>query len=377
MKGMRWGGVGAESKQRAAVRGMFQRIMAPSVLVLSTNEAQAITRKNNLGFIDILRPLALVDTSQVSVNTTREQPYRIPQLHLNFCEPGDVEQAPPELLDMSLQAVLQASEHAKDCKEGEYQPHWLDDYRDELERGLRSSEHESLHHPLACILVASVDELDLVPTLLSLASMDSLPPQFREGAIDPNMLKHYVILQDMSISGDPSRGEQMVRGIRGAFGVGACALLRINSQDAFAPLPRDIWTAAKPLAPRVMAPPPLGEQRLGCLLSPEDLNAQKQLVSDFTLKALLPHLDKRVRSLNQQVVAVRKGLKNQFKSWGTSLFGKAGGESAREGVIEGPEPRYLFHSVEAQIRSLAEAAAMLQDYDLALSSYKLLIPDLK
>ena len=78
-----------------------------------------------------------------------------------------------------------------------------------------------------------------------------------------------------------------------------------------------------------------------------------------------------------QVVAVRKGLKNQFKSWGTSLFGKSSSDSAREGVMDGQEPRYLFHSVEAQIRSLAEVAAMLQDYDLAISSYKLLIPDLK
>jgi len=78
-----------------------------------------------------------------------------------------------------------------------------------------------------------------------------------------------------------------------------------------------------------------------------------------------------------QVVAVKKGVKNQLKSWGSSLFGKAGGESGREGVVEGSEPRYLFNSVEAQIRSLAEAAAMLQDWDLAISSYKLLIPDMK
>jgi hypothetical protein len=74
---------------------------------------------------------------------------------------------------------------------------------------------------------------------------------------------------------------------------------------------------------------------------------------------------------------VKKGVKNQLKSWGSSLFGKAGGETGREGVVEGAEPRYLFNSVEAQIRSLAEAAAMLQDWDLAISSYKLLIPDMK
>jgi hypothetical protein len=37
------------------------------------------------------------------------------------------------------------------------------------------------------------------------------------------------------------------------------------------------------------------------MLSDEDVRAQQQLVSDLTLKVLLPHIDKRVRALNQQV----------------------------------------------------------------------------
>jgi hypothetical protein len=304
MPSFRGAGASEFNPYKMTVRDMVHKIISPSVLVLPTNAAEAITRKNGLSFIDIVRPLAMVDTSSVPINTTREQPFRIPHLYINFCEPGDVEQAPPELLDMSLEAVVRSTEPTDEDKQAamDQHPTWLDDYRDELERGLRSCEHESLHHPLACMLIASVDEPDLIPTMQSLSSMESLPPLFREGVIDPNMLKHYVLLQDMSVPGtDPTRGEEMVRGIREAFGIAACSLLRINSQPDSTSVPRDIWTVCKPLAPRVMAPPPTADQRLGCMLSSDDMKAQQQLVSDFTLKALLPHLDKRVRTLNQQV----------------------------------------------------------------------------
>jgi len=217
--------------QKAVLKEMVQGIMAPSVLVLPTNAAEAITRKNGLSFIDMLRPLSNVDCSSVSLHTTREQPYRISEMRVCFCEPGDIEQSPPELLDMSLEAVVKASEPSEGQdtgQKGETAP-WLDDYKQELERGLRSSEHESLHHPLACLLVASVDEPDLVPTMLALSAMENLPPLFREGGIDPNMLKHYVLLQDASVEGAAGRGEEMVRGIREAFGGSACSLLMVNS----------------------------------------------------------------------------------------------------------------------------------------------------
>ena len=104
-------------------------------------------------------------------------------------------------------------------------------------------------------------------------------------------------------------------------------------------------------------------------MSPADCDAITRFVSEFVTKSLVPHMDKRVRMLNnqvnvetrgrrriartrrgreveveyagrgdrremdevgemwkhlsaKQVTAVRKGIKNQFKSWGSSLFGK-------------------------------------------------------
>lgn len=99
----------------------------------------------------------------------------------------------------------------------------------------------------------------------------------------------------------------MVRGIREAFGGSACSLLRINTQvpeKRTAP-PVDMWTSSRPQAIRVMAPPAPEGRVLGALLSDEDIKAMQGLVNDLTLKALLPHIDKRVRSLNQQVPNLR------------------------------------------------------------------------
>ena len=66
-------------------------------------------RKNELSFIDLLRPFASVDTSSVAINTTREQPYRVPRMNLHFCESGEVAQPPEEFVDIVLDGVVRAS----------------------------------------------------------------------------------------------------------------------------------------------------------------------------------------------------------------------------------------------------------------------------
>ncbi|KAJ1487613.1 hypothetical protein T484DRAFT_1786085 [Baffinella frigidus] len=70
----------AQEGYRDELRRFVQRTMCPTVMVLPTGPAEAITRKSELSFVDLLRPCADVDTSGVAVNTTREQPYRVPQL---------------------------------------------------------------------------------------------------------------------------------------------------------------------------------------------------------------------------------------------------------------------------------------------------------
>jgi hypothetical protein len=327
------------------------RNRAPTVLVIPTAPAEEIARKNELSFIDLLRPFAHVDTSSVAINTTREQPYRVPRIPLNFCESGEVEQPPEEFVDIVLDGVVRASaSNAHNMvsqigdkataaaiievkSEADLAP-WFVEYYQELLRGLRCSDHEYFDHPIAVLLVASTTEPDIVQTFMSMISMGNLPPLYREGYIDPNMLKHYVLLHDNS-SNDASAVEQAeatLRSIRETLGVGNCSLIRINSlppPQPGAPPPEDIWTMHRPHAAKMDLSSAEKERVRGAHLSRADIDGVRAFVKDFALKALLPHMDKRVRLLNLQVTAVRKGVKNQLKSWGTSLFGKTATEVAQ------------------------------------------------
>jgi hypothetical protein len=243
---------------------------------------------------------------------------------LNFCESGEVLQPPEEFVDIVLDGVVRASAPLaskmvsdidsksaaatvlEEKREDELAP-WFAEYRSELLRGLGWTDHEYFDHPVAVLLVASTSEPDIVNKLMGLLSLDALPPLFREGLLDPNMLKHYVLLHDNTQ--DPAAAEQAeatLRSIRETLGAAQCSLIRINSQAApgAGPAqrpPDDIWTPCRPHAAKMDLSPDEKDRVRGVLLSRADIDGVRLFVKDFTLKALVPHLDKRVRLLNQQV----------------------------------------------------------------------------
>jgi hypothetical protein len=192
-------------------------------------QAEAIARKNDLSFIDLLRPFANVDTSNVAINTTREQvracalacvralagararwrrrgaphtsdtwrgdarparqPYRVPRMTLQFCESGEVAQPPEEFIDIVLDGVVRASATnarsmvstidsketaaaVMEMKDEKDLAPWFAEYRTELLRGLRWTDHEYFDHPVAVLLIASASEGDVVNKLMSLLSLD-------------------------------------------------------------------------------------------------------------------------------------------------------------------------------------------------------------
>jgi trafficking protein particle complex subunit 8 len=380
---------------REELKSLIKHSFSPSVLILSTEGAENVSRRSDMSLLDLFRPFSLVDTSSVAVNSTREQPFRIPQLSLRFCESSEVEQPSEEFVDVSLDAVMRSYEtlaqnmatvvsnkedallYLQQTSERQRTP-WYDDYRTEMLRGLRCGDHEYFDHPLACLIVVSSSEEDPVPKLVSLLALEALPPLFRDGMMDPNMLKHYVLLHDNTLSSSQTSPETTFQVMRETFGPTACSLLRVNSNGTGDSSHSDLWNnrnanfRARKCEPSVLK---------GKYMSAQDVDNVSRFVTDFVVGNLLPHMDKRIRSLNQQVVSTRKGFKNQFKSWGSSLFGRAGpGEVGREGFVEGSDasgPIYLYTSIEAQIRALADLAFMLQDYDLALSHYKLVQADFK
>ncbi|MCO5560999.1 hypothetical protein L7F22_014619 [Adiantum nelumboides] len=95
-----------------------------------------------------------------------------------------------------------------------------------------------------------------------------------------------------------------------------------------------------------------------------------ELVAQVCCKSILPYMEQRIRSLHQQVVATKKGLRNQIKN----LWWRKGKDEVSE---SSNSTMYTVGSIESQIRLLADYAFMLHDYELALSNYRLISSDYK
>jgi len=109
----------------------------------------------------------------------------------------------------------------------------------------------------------------------------------------------------------------------------------------------------------------------GSYLSSSDLSTLSSLLADFLLQMLLPHLERRISILGEKVAALRKGIKNSIKAF----FGKR--DSTRKCNYVPRICTYDWNSIESQERQLADLAFIVQDYELAASTYKLCANDYK
>ncbi|KAF3771826.1 Trafficking protein particle complex subunit 8 [Nymphaea thermarum] len=151
--------------------------------------------------------------------------------------------------------------------------------------------------------------------------------------------------------------------MRGTFGSSSCQLLCINSSlgegDECQSKP---WTNKEADASN--------DHEIGRFLDVNDLNEIRDLLQELSTKHIIPYMEQKIRILNAQVSTTRKGFKNQIKNlwW----------RKAKEEAADDPNgPKYSFSSLESQIRVLGDHAFMLRDYELALSSYRLLSTDYK
>lgn len=112
------------------------------------------------------------------------------------------------------------------------------------------------------------------------------------------------------------------------------------------------------------------ESALGSLITGSDLEALKSFVERVVVRCVLPELEARARSVHQHVTNTRRGLKNQIRSlWFKSLGGA--------GEDDGSVKCYGLSSQEGQMHWLADLALMLRDFEVAISTYKILADDYK
>ncbi|XVE61381.1 hypothetical protein DITRI_Ditri06bG0034900 [Diplodiscus trichospermus] len=351
--------------------------ITPVVMVLCTPLVEESCLKNGLSFIQMLSPFCDFTNIDVPVRTASDQPYRLQKFKLRLFCASDIRQSNLDVAKERLKQVITQvgdkdfSEMDLDpsqvsdllsSPESEILPPWFQFFNKQLVRTLSFSDHEAFDHPVACLLVVSSKDDEPIKRFIDLFNTEKLPSLLNDGAMDPKILKHYLLVHDNQ-DGASEKATKLLTDMRSTFGQNDCQLLCINSSED-----GKINHQDNPWAPFKSDGLPI--EHLGCFLTFDDFNGIKDLLQELSSKHIIPYMEQKIRVLNQQVSATRKGFRNQIKN----LWWRKGKEETSD-TPNGPV--YTFNSVESQIRILGDYAFMLRDYELALSNYRLISTDYK
>ncbi|KAJ4908303.1 Tetratricopeptide repeat (TPR)-like superfamily protein [Raphanus sativus] len=355
---------------------MLLEEVSPVVMVLCTPLVEETFLKNGLSFVETLKPFCNFNNIDVPVRTSGDQLYRLKKFTLRLFNASDIKQPNVEVAKQRLEHVItEAGEkvfddlksdppqitHILSDPESEIAPTWFQYYNKELIRTLSFSEHEAFDHPVACLLVVSSKDEQPVNKFVDLFNTNRLPSLLNDGVMDPKILKHYLLVHDNQ-DATTERTSKVLSEMRSTFGNNECNLLCTNSSKE-----GNVEHQANPWASFKSS---VSANKLGCALTGDDIVEIKDLMQEFTSRHIIPHMEQKVRELNQQISATRKGLRNQIKN----LWWRKGKDDVPDST---KGSMYTFSSTESQIRILGDYAFMLHDYELALSSYRLISTDYK
>lgn len=344
--------------------------------MLTTPLAEAACRRSGLSFVDMLSPFSLFKKIDVPVRTASDQPYRLQMFKIRMVYASDIHKQDHEVADERIKLVVSEAnektlpdlladppqlEDVVNKPEAELCPLWTKRFNRELIRTLSFSDHETFDHPVACLLVVSSKDKEPISKFADLFNTNQLPSLLNEGIMDPQILKHYLVLHDQQ-DGPQEIAVNILAEMRSTLGLNDCKLLCINSSaQAHGSDADNSWLPYKAHG--------LHNHEGACFLNTDDLNEIKDFMQDFASNHIIPYMEQKIRVLNQQVATTRKGFRNQIKN----LWWRK-----RDDVPEAANgPMYTFTSIESQIRVLGDYAFMLRDYELALSNYRLLSTDYK
>ncbi|XP_047960820.1 trafficking protein particle complex subunit 8-like [Salvia hispanica] len=351
--------------------------ISPAVMVLRTPLVEDSCRRNHLSLIEMLSPYSTFNNIDVPVRTASDQPYRLRKFKLRLFYNSDIRQRSTEAAKERLKQVIT---HAGDkeisdlCSpEAEIEsvitmsaqelvPSWFQNFNKELIDAAAFSEHEAFDHPVACLVAVSTKDKDPIGKFVDLFNTTQLPHLLNDGSMDPKILKYYLLVHDNQ-EGMQEKATGILAEMRSTFGASDCRLLCINSSvDGTEEHQQNSWASHENSASN--------EKQFGCFLNKDDIEELRNTMHDFSSKHIIPLMELKIRVLNQQVSATRKGFRNQIKN----LWWRKG----KDDVPENPSaPMYTFNSTESQIRVLGDYAFMLRDYELALSNYRLISTDYK
>uniref|UniRef100_A0A2P2ML22 Trafficking protein particle complex subunit 8 n=1 Tax=Rhizophora mucronata TaxID=61149 RepID=A0A2P2ML22_RHIMU len=196
---------------RTPLGRMLMEEITPVVMVLRTPLVEESCLKNGLSFIEMLSPFCNFTNIDVPVRTSSDQPYRLQKFKLRLFYESNIRQPDLEIAKEQLKKVITQvgekdhSELSSDpphisnelAKSGsEIWPSWFEFINKELIRMVSFSEHEAFDHPVACLLVVSSEDEEPINKFVDLFNSNKLPALLNDGAMDPKILKYYLLVHD-------------------------------------------------------------------------------------------------------------------------------------------------------------------------------------
>ncbi|KZV17131.1 trafficking protein particle complex subunit 8 [Dorcoceras hygrometricum] len=358
--------------------------ITPAVMVLRTPLVEESCRRNGLSFIEMLNPFCYFNNIDGTVHEALSAEL------WNWVAKERLKQAITDAGDKDISDLCSDPPEIRNAvttSELEFVPSWFQIFNKELVDTVSFSDHEAFDHPVACLVAVSSKDIDPIDKFVDLFNTNQLPSLLNDGAMDPKILKYFLLVHDND-TGMLEKATSILTEMRRTFGVKDCRLLCINSsldgleehqENPWADYVRkflkfDIYYFL--LASLIVKLAGIQKnhtshkQQFVGFLNMDDIGELRTTVQDLSSKHIIPHMELKIRVLNQQVSVTRKGFRNQIKN----LWWRKGKEDAPD---EHNGPTYTFSSIESQIRVLGDYAFMLQDYELALSNYRLISTDYK
>ncbi|EGG25150.1 hypothetical protein DFA_03398 [Cavenderia fasciculata] len=218
---------------------------------------------------------------------------------------------------------------------------WFERYRHQYLKSLKCNEVETFAHPIACLLIASVEDPNPIGMLVKMFEPSKPPSIISQFNIDPNIPKIHILAHS-----ENTESEKRLSEMKNTFGANNSYLLRVNQKEDDGGLSFD------PTAN----------------LASNPLNT---IINDLITKHIPPYIEKSISELNENITANKKSFFSKMK---VSL--RIGYKKNEKEGDDKESSTSTSIPVETCLRRLSDLYFLLQDYETALSFYRNLSKEL-
>ncbi|MCJ1311334.1 hypothetical protein MMC25_005005 [Agyrium rufum] len=249
--------------------------------------------------------------------------------------------------------------------------------------------HETFTHPVACVIAISSQSPAPIENLRELYGETNQGDNRVPPWAGKEFLRYYVLVHDEE-SDDIAKSTALFEQMKRHFGL-HCHLLRLRSIECTADMPESVqvpksaWrTAAEELSDLPIQDHDFGIGEVKSFIPDVDVSAVQTFIREMASQSIIPFMENRIITWNEQVASRRRGLSGRFislsKRW--TGFGSNRGSSPSPSSVAGKntnfnakEGYYLPESPESTMHRLADYAFMLRDWRLSFQIYDLLKTD--